>query len=129
MKKKKILFLANHFITLYSFRKEIINELLQQGHDIYLSLPKSKDNIYFIEKGCHIIETEIDRRGVNPIKDLKLIKFYKNMIPQVNPDIIFSFTMLIFKKNISNDEMEIIKNCVYMTISYILGESYVDSKK
>ena len=43
--------------------------------------------------------------------------------------IIFSFAMLIFKKNISQDEMEIIKNCVYMTISYILGESYVDSKK
>lgn len=93
MKKKKILFLANHFITLYSFRKEIVNELLQQGHDLYLSLPKGKDNEYFVERGCHIIETEIDRRGVNPIKDLKLIKFYKKMIPQVNPDIIFSFTI------------------------------------
>ena len=43
--------------------------------------------------------------------------------------IIFSFGMLIFKKNISSDEMEIIKNCIYMAISYILGESYVDSKK
>ena len=43
--------------------------------------------------------------------------------------IIFSFGMLIFKNNISSDEMEIIKNCIYMAISYILGESYVDSKK
>lgn len=43
--------------------------------------------------------------------------------------IIFSFGLLIFKKNISGDEMEIIKNCIYMAISYILGESYVDSKK
>ena len=43
--------------------------------------------------------------------------------------IIFSFGMLIFKKDISGDEMEIIKNCIYMAISYILGESYVDSKK
>ena len=43
--------------------------------------------------------------------------------------IIFSFAMLIFKKKISSDEMEIIKNCIYMAISYILGESYVDSKK
>lgn len=93
MEKKRILFLANHFITLYSFRKEMINEMLQQGHELYLSLPKSEENQYFIDLGCHIVETEIDRRGVNPIKDLKLIRFYKRMIPQVNPDIIFSFTI------------------------------------
>lgn len=91
--KKRVLFLANHFITLYSFRKEMINEMLEQGHDLYLSLPKSEENNYFKNLGCHIIETEIDRRGVNPIKDLKLIRFYKQMIPQVNPDIIFSYTI------------------------------------
>ena len=43
--------------------------------------------------------------------------------------IMFSFGMLIFKKNISGDEMEIIKNCIYMCMTYVLGESYVDSKK
>ena len=90
---KKILFLANHFITLYSFRKEMINEMVNEGHELYLSLPKSEENNYFEELGCHIIETEIDRRGVNPIKDLKLIRFYKKMIPKVNPDIIFSYTI------------------------------------
>lgn len=93
IRKKRILFLANHFITLYSFRKEMINVMLKQGHELYLSLPKSEDNKYFEDLGCHIIETEIDRRGVNPIKDLKLIRFYKKMIPQVNPDIIFSYTI------------------------------------
>ena len=41
MGKKRILFLANHFITLYSFRKEMINEMVKQGHELYLSLPKS----------------------------------------------------------------------------------------
>ena len=91
--KKRILFLANHFITLYSFRKELINELLGLGYDLYLSLPKSQDNKYFEEIGCHIVETNIDRRGVNPIKDLRLIRFYKKIIPQINPDIIFSYTI------------------------------------
>jgi len=90
---KKILFLANHFITLYSFRKELIAELVSQGNEVYLSLPESEDNKYFEDLGCKIIPTEIDRRGVNPVKDLKLIRFYKKMIPQVNPDIIFSYTI------------------------------------
>ena len=93
MEKKRVLFLSNHFITLYAFRKEIIHEMVRQGYELYLSLPKSEENKYFVDLGCHIVETEIDRRGVNPLKDLKLIRFYKKMIKEVNPDIIFSFTI------------------------------------
>lgn len=93
MEKKRILFLANHFITLYSFRKEMIKDMVDLGHELYLSLPKSEDNKYFENIGCHIIETEVDRRGVNPIKDLSLIRFYKKMMIEVDPDIIFSYTI------------------------------------
>ena len=90
---KRILFLAQHFITLYSFRRELIERLCKEGHEVYLSLPVSDDNKFFTDLGCKIVPTEIDRRGVNPIKDLKLITFYKKMIPKVNPDIIFSYTI------------------------------------
>lgn len=91
--KKKILFLANHFITLYSFRKELINKLVKEGHDVYLSLPEDKDNKYFEDIGCKIIITRIDRRGVNPIKDLRLISFYLKIMKEIKPDIIFSYTI------------------------------------
>ena len=40
--KKKILFLSNHFITLFSFRKELIQKLVEEGHDVYLSLPEDR---------------------------------------------------------------------------------------
>lgn len=93
MDKKRILFLAQHFITLYSFRRELIERLCKEGHEVYLSLPEAEDNKYFEDLGCKIVPTNIDRRGVNPVKDLKLIAFYKKMIPQINPDIIFSYTI------------------------------------
>ena len=93
MTKKRILFLAQHFITLYSFRSELIERLCKEGHDVYLSLPVSDNNKYFEKLGCKIVPTEIDRRGVNPVKDLKLIAFYKKMIPKIDPDIIFSYTI------------------------------------
>lgn len=115
MKKKRILFLANHFITLYSFRKEMINAMVRQGHELYLSLPKSDENKYFEGLECHIIETEIDRRGVNPIKDIRLILFYKKMIPQVNPDIIFSYTI---KPNIYGT---LVSNGKYRQVCNITG--------
>lgn len=93
MDKKRVLFLAQHFITLYSFRRELIERLCKEGHEVYLSLPEAEDNKYFEKLGCRIVPTNIDRRGVNPVKDLKLIAFYKKMIPQINPDIIFSYTI------------------------------------
>lgn len=90
---KKILFLSNHFLTLYAFRKELIKILVEDGYEVYLSLPENSDNKYFEDLGCKIILTEIDRRGMNPLNDLKLLLFYKKMIPKVNPDIIFSYTI------------------------------------
>ena len=91
--KKKILFLAQHFITLYSFRRELIERLAAEGHEVILSLPESEDNAYFTNLGCRIVPTDIDRRGVNPLKDLKLISFYRKMIPEQDPDIVFSYTI------------------------------------
>ena len=123
MEKKRILFLANHFIPLYSFRKELINEMLKQGHELYLSLPKSDANKYFEDIGCHIVETEIDRRGVNPIKDLKLIRFYRKMIPLINPDIIFSYTI---KPNIYGT---IASNGKYKQVCNITGTGATFLKK
>lgn len=91
-RKKRILFLSNHFKTLFWFRKELIQKLVDDGDEVYLSLPED-ENDFFKTMGCHIIVTEVDRRGVNPKNDLKLIAFYKKIIPEVNPDIIFSYTI------------------------------------
>lgn len=90
--KKRILFLSNHFHTLFAFRKELIQKLAQEGYEVYLSIPEDENN-YFEDLGCHIVLTNIDRRGVNPKNDLKLIYFYKKMISEIKPDIIFSYTI------------------------------------
>ena len=54
--KKKILILSNHFITLFNFRKELIHRLIDEGHSVYISIPKSEENNYFLDLGCKIIE-------------------------------------------------------------------------
>lgn len=67
--------------------------MAEQGHDIVLSLPECKDNEYFKKLGCRIISTKIDRRGINPINDLKLLIQYVRIFKNEKPDIIFSFTI------------------------------------
>ena len=90
---KKVLLMSNHFVGLYFCRTELIKRLIDDGHDVYLSIPESDDNKFFTDMGCKIIPTEIDRRGVNAFKDLKLIRFYKKMMKQLQPDVIFSYTI------------------------------------
>ena len=91
-KSKTVLFLANHFITLYAFRRELIERLAKQGHRVVLSLPPDAQNAYFRDLGCEIIETPKSRRGLNPLKDLDLLRRYRRIMRKVRPDIIFSYT-------------------------------------
>lgn len=89
----KVLFLANHFSTLFQFRKELIDILVSRGDEVYLSLPYHNEITFFTEQGCKFIETNVDRRGFNPISDMKLIGAYRKIIKDVSPDIIFSYTI------------------------------------
>ncbi|MHC1718117.1 MAG: glycosyltransferase family 4 protein [Acidaminococcaceae bacterium] len=91
--RKRILILSNHFITLYNFRKELIKKLIDDNNEVYISLPKSEENTFFSDIGCKIIETAVDRRGVNPLKDFKLIFNYIKIMKNIDPDIILSYTI------------------------------------
>lgn len=90
---QKVLILVNHEITIYKFRREFVLKLLDQGHQVYISSPKGERIEEFVELGCTHIDTEIDRRGVNPLKDFKLLVNYHKMIKEINPDIIYSYTV------------------------------------
>jgi galacturonosyltransferase len=90
---KKVLILSNHFITLYNFRKELVKKLIEDGNQVFISMPKADENSFFIDMGCRIIETSVDRRGINPIRDLKLILNYIKIMKKLKPDIIFSYTI------------------------------------
>lgn len=89
---KKILVLANNDIGLYKFRKELIQELLKDN-DVYISLPYGKLIEPLIQMGCRFIDTPVDRRGVNPITDLKLLNRYRKIIKDVKPDLVITYTI------------------------------------
>ncbi len=92
-KQQRILILSNHFITLYQFRRELIEQLIAEGFDVLLSLPPCVDNSYFRELGCTVIDSPIDRRGINPIKDLRLLWHYFRLIICLRPAVVLSFTI------------------------------------
>ena len=90
---KTILFLSNHFITLYNFRRELIARLLARGHRVVLSMPAAEENEYFRGLGCEIIDTPMSRRGMDPLEDLGLLRQYRRILRAVRPDVVFSYTV------------------------------------
>lgn len=67
--------------------------MVDEGHEVIISIPKDENNSFFSTMGCKIIETSLDRRGINPIKDIGLIYNYINIMKRVRPDIVFSYTI------------------------------------
>lgn len=90
---KRILILANFDVGLYKFRKELIQELLNQGSEVYLSLPDGKLVRKLEEMGCKFVNTSVDRRGINPKTDMKLLLFYRKLVKKLNPDLVITYTI------------------------------------
>ena len=88
-----ILILANNDMGLYNFRKELIEKLIKDNNHIYISLPNGNRVQDLVDLGCEFIDTDIDRRGTNLIKDFKLFKKYKKIIKDIKPDIVLTYTI------------------------------------
>lgn len=89
----KILFLANDAAGLFNFRKELAEHLLSQGFQVYISVPAGDKFDELEELGCHLIDTPIDRRGINLFKDINLFMKYMKILNQVQPDMVLTYTI------------------------------------
>lgn len=88
----KILIITNHSYMLYQFRKELIETLLK-NHEVALSMPFAGHEEDFQTMGCKCINTKIDRRGINPLKDLHLIEFYSKLLKEEKPDKVITYSI------------------------------------
>lgn len=88
----KILILANFDVGLYQFRRELIEKLLEE-HQVLLSLPDG-DLVRPLEAmGCRFFDTPLDRRGINPVTDLKLFACYWKLLRREKPDLVITYTI------------------------------------
>lgn len=90
----KILILANNDGGLYQFRKEILESLIRNHHEVICCVP---DEEGFIEKikgiGCKWIDVSMNRRSINPISDAKLLLYYRKLIRHERPDVVLAYTI------------------------------------
>lgn len=93
--KSKLLILTNNLGGLFSFRKEVIKALLDEGYDIIIACPPQNDNKseYFRDIGCTIKEVQMDCRGTNPLRDMSLLMQYRKHMRLIRPAAILTYTI------------------------------------
>ena len=116
----RILIATNHSYMFYRFRKELVETLMQE-HEVILSTPfvGHEDNLKAM--GLRCINTEIDRRSINPFKDMKLLKTYRKMLDDIQPDLVITYSI---KPNIYMGSACKAKGIPYVTNVQGLGTAF-----
>ncbi len=90
---KKILILANLDVGLYNFRRELLEALLAAPYEVHIALPEGEFIPRLVRMGCIFHETKLERRGMNPAHEIRLIRRYREIIREVKPDAALTYTI------------------------------------
>lgn len=91
--RKKILMLGNSEIVIYNFRLELVERLLADGHQVVISSPPGEKISQLVKMGCVHEPVEMNRRGTNPVAEIRLLVHYYKLMKKMRPDIVFSYTI------------------------------------
>ena len=92
MTVERILILANHSGGLYDFRKDLIAELKKHAN-VTVAVPHNDRWEELHKLANRVIELSVDRRGMNPLHDLKLFRQYHTVLKEVKPDLVLTYTI------------------------------------
>lgn len=90
--RERILILANKSGGLYSFRRELLEALARKG-ELYAAIPNDGWFQELEQTGCKILETPVDRRGINPVTDGKLLLRYIRTLRRLRPTRVITYTI------------------------------------
>lgn len=120
--KKKILFIENDLWSLYNFRRGVIEKISNEGHEVFLAGFNNLENINKINNET-IFNLDIDSKGKNVFKDLKLMYQLLRIYREITPDYICLYSI---KPNIYGNIVGFLFNS--KTISNIngLGNTFME---
>ena len=90
--KKRIVILANQSGGLYDFRKDLMIAL-QEKAEVYAVVPHNDRWDELQALADRVIELPIDRRGMNPARDAKLLGQYRAILKWLRPDLVLTYTI------------------------------------
>ena len=92
-KKRKIAFVGNSALTMWNFRAGVMKALAKDGNDITIIARQDSDIKPCLEAGIHYIPIDVDCKGKNPLKEIKLYHQFSKIYKNENFDLIFHYTI------------------------------------
>ena len=89
----KIAMIANSSSGLYNFRKDLILRLNADGNNVVAITPLENRVDQLKGLNIRLVETKIDRRGLNPFHDLSLFFQYVQILRKEKPDQVITYTI------------------------------------
>jgi len=90
---KKIVLVCNTSWGMMMFRSGLMKRLVQEGYDVSVLAPYDKHSQEIEALGCHYINVPMDNKGSNIFKDLFLIRRLYKHYKEINPCLIFHYTI------------------------------------
>lgn len=109
----KVLFLINHVVSIYNYRKELVDALLEQNAEVVISCPAADERLtYFEKKGVQLDISPLNRHSLNPFAELLVFRYYWRLIRRVKPDVVLLYTI---KPNIYGGVL-----CRFLKVPYLI---------
>lgn len=92
---KKILLVANSTWNFFNFRMNLIETLVARGYEVILLSPADQYLPALLEKINirHIVLKHLNRKSLNPFKELSLYREFKRVYKEVSPDLVIHYTI------------------------------------
>jgi glycosyltransferase involved in cell wall biosynthesis len=93
-KQKRIVLSSNTAFSLYNFRLHLMRALKEKSYEVMAVSPEDEKYSELLRKEFSFFPVKsLDRKGTNPIKDLKLFFEYFLLFRRLKPDLVINFTI------------------------------------
>lgn len=90
----KILFVANYMWDIYIFRGGLLKALIADGHEVVAAAPDNgRIDMEKVIPGLKAVSITLNKRGINPVEDIKLTYDLCKLYKEETPDMIFHYTI------------------------------------
>ncbi len=91
--KPAVLILVNHDLVVYNFRLELVERLLEEGYEVHISSPYGERIDALKALGIRYHEISMERHGMNPIAEIRILKEYFRLMHTVKPLAVLGYTI------------------------------------
>lgn len=90
---RHLMLTVNAAWNLVNFRRGLIAALLADGHRLTVLAPRDEAAATLGEMGCRVIDLEMDRKGLSPLRDLGLMWRMWRQMGRERPDVVLGYTI------------------------------------